>query len=166
MTKMTRFRRPVDMQQGAPRQRTATQNLLSKYFAQDFFTYTIPIVVPLAAGDTTDGNVTLDADSDFLWQKFTAMVFDNTDVPLSPINVGLTLIITDTGSGRNLSNTPVPLNGISGSGELPFILPTPKVFKASGQIQVTLANPSATEYNRVYLNFIGQKCYLKAQPLM
>lgn len=154
-----RFRRPPNMQQP----RTAVQSALSKYFAQDFFTYVIPITETIAAGGTTDGNVTLDADSDFLWQKFTFQALLNSDG--SAIEQNLTkcgLIITDTGSGRNLSNSTVPLAAFAGSGELPFILPTPKIFKASGQIQVTVNNFGDAALDSLYLVFIGQKCYLKA----
>ena len=112
-----RFRRPPNMQR---RPQTAVQSALSKYFAQDFFTYVIPITDTIAAGGTTDGNVTLDADSDFLWQKFTFLATLNSDG--SAIEQNLTkcgIIITDTGSGRNLSNSTVPLSAFAGSGELP-----------------------------------------------
>jgi hypothetical protein len=142
--------------------RTAVQSALSKYFAQDFFTYVIPITESIAAGGTTDGNVTLDADSDFLWQKFTFLALDNSAAAIEQNLTKCGLIITDTGSGRNLSNSTVPLAAFAGSGELPFILPTPKIFKASGQIQVTVNNFGDTTLSSLYLVFIGQKCYLKA----
>lgn len=163
--KMNRFRRPVNMQAQPPRQRTAVQDLLSKYFAQDGFTYTIPLVEALAPGQQQEGNVTIEADSDFLWQKATALVLSDDDAAVALNDAALTIVITDTASGRNLSNTGVPLNGIYGTGQLPFIQPTPKVFKASGQIQVAVANIGGATYNAIYLNFIGQKCYLKASAM-
>lgn len=153
------FRRPPNMQQ---RPRTAVQDALSKYFAQDFFTYVIPFTETIAAGGTTEGNVTLDADSDFLWQKFTFLALDDADAALEQNLTRCGIIITDSGSGRNLSNSTVPLAALAGSGELPFIMPTPKIFKASGQILVTVNNFGAAAINELYLVFIGQKCYLKA----
>lgn len=162
--KMTRYRRPPTQQQ-ARQPRSAVQTLMQKYFAQDFFTYVIPITEPLNADTQTDANVNIEADSDFLCQKLTAMVLldDDSVVPLD--EAALTIVILDTGSGRNIMSSAVPLNGMFGTGQLPFILPTPKVYKASGQIQVTVFNVGAANYNAVYLNFIGQKCFLKASKM-
>jgi hypothetical protein len=42
----------------------------SKYMAKDFFVYQIGPFGALAPAAQLPGNVTLDADSDFLWQKF------------------------------------------------------------------------------------------------
>lgn len=136
----------------------------SKYMAKDFFTYTIPFVAALAPSGQTSGNFTLDADSDFLWQKFAAyaqVASDGTTVS-NEILPGVTIIITDTASGRNLMNNPVPLASLSGSGRLPFILPTPKVFQARGTVQVQLSNiTDGVTYSQIYLAFEGTKLFLR-----
>ncbi len=67
--------------------------------------------------------------------------------------------ITDSGSGRNLFETPLPISAVFGTGELPFILPTPKLFAARSTINITVANFSAaTEYN-LRFSFIGYKVF-------
>lgn len=138
------------------------------YIARDFFTYVIALTTPIAAAGQAAGNVTLDADSDFVWQKFTyyADVGDAGQTNDTGVIGGLTLLITDTASGRSLSNVPVPLAAYSGNGQLPFILPVGKVFKASGQITVNLFNiTDDTEYSSVYLCFHGQKGFKPAGQL-
>lgn len=157
-------RRPQNLSGPAPQD--AVQRVLQKYFAKDFFTYCIAVTSSLAPGALGSGNVTLDADADFLWQKLTvyADVADDGQTANTQVLPGVTLVITDTGSGRKLMNTGVPLAAIAGDGRLPFIVPTPKIFKASGQIEVSLANiTDNTTYTSIYLAFIGQKCFLKAQ---
>lgn len=135
------------------------------YIARDFFTYVIAITTAIAPAGTAAGNVTLDADSDFVWQKFTAYVDVGDDGQTADLTVvpGLTLLVTDTASGRSLSNVPVPLAAYSGNGQLPFILSTPKIFKASGQITVNLLNiTDNTTYSSTYLCFHGQKGFKAA----
>lgn len=130
------------------------------YIARDFFTYVIAITTPIAPAGPAAGNVTLDADSDFVWQKFTyyADIDDAGQTADAAVVAGLTLLVTDTASGRSLSNVPLPLAAYSGNGQLPFILPTPKIFKASGQITVNLLNiTDDVTYSSVYLCFHGQK---------
>lgn len=138
------------------------------YIARDFFTYVIALTSPIAPAGTQAGNVTLDADSDFVWQKFTYYV-DVGDAGQNAGNAevgGLTLLVTDTASGRSLSNVPVPLPAYAGNGQLPFILATPKIFKASGQITVNLLNITTDiTYSSVYLCFHGQKGFKAAGQL-
>jgi hypothetical protein len=59
-------------------------------------------------------------------------------------------------------NAPIPLAALAGSGQLPFILPTPKIFQARGTIAVQLANVTAGDtYSSIYLEFIGTKLFLR-----
>jgi hypothetical protein len=135
------------------------------YIARDFFTYVIALTTPIDPAGVAAGNVTLDADSDFVWQKFTyyADVGDAGQDNQTSVVGGLTLLVTDTASGRSLSNVPVPLAAYAGNGQLPFILSTPKIFKASGQITVNLLNiTDDITYSSVYLCFHGQKGFKAA----
>lgn len=133
-----------------------------KYFAKDFFAYVIGPFGDLAPDAQLPGNVTLDADSDFLWQKFNVFaLFNNgvtTEVETKP---AITVTIKDTASGRDLMNGPLPLANLAGDGQLPFILPTPKVFQARGTIAVNVVNlhPDNT-YTDLYLVFVGTKLFL------
>ena len=72
-----------------------------------------------------------------------------------------TLTIKDTASGRDLMNAPVPIPTLAGNGQLPFILPTPKVFQARGTIAVQVQNVSSDDtYTDLYLVFCGTKLFL------
>lgn len=136
----------------------------SKYFAKDFFAYVIGPFDDLANGQQLPGNVTLDADSDFLWQKFNcfSMFVDGNGDTVIDTKPMVTLTIKDTASGRDLMNGPVPLANLAGDGQLPFILPTPKVFQSRGTIAVNVQNihPSIT-YLSIYLTFVGTKLFLR-----
>ena len=117
----------------------------------------------LAAAASATGSVTIQADSDFMLQKLTyfadiaaAAQTDSTRViPL------ITVQITDSGSGRNIFETAIPVPSIYGTGELPFILPTPKLFSARSTINVTVANFDAASAYNLRLSFIGYKVFYK-----
>jgi hypothetical protein len=129
------------------------------YFARDFFTYELDITALAAAASTTQ-TFTIQADSDFLWTK--AAYFADIAVAIqtqSSLVVPLaTVLIQDTGSGRNLMSSAVPISSIFGSGGLPMILPRQRLFVARSQVQVTVTNfaVAGTTYN-IRLSFIGEK---------
>jgi hypothetical protein len=136
----------------------------SKYFAKDFFIYQIGPFASLAPAAQLPGNVTLDADSDFLWQKFNvfATIGSAGETQATQAVPAITITIKDTASGRDLMNGPVPLPSLAGSGQLPFILPTAKIFQARGTISVNIANISGDDtYTGIYLAFIGTKLFLR-----
>lgn len=136
----------------------------SKYMAKDFFVYQIPFTSAIAAGGQATNQVTLDADADFLWQKFTCYAAVGSDGQTESTRVvpGLSVIITDTASGRQLMNSAVPLAALIGTGPLPFILPTPKIFQSRGTISAQLQNlTDNTTYSQVYLAFVGTKLFLR-----
>ncbi len=136
----------------------------SKYFAKDFFAYVIGPFASLAPAAQLPGNVTLDADSDFLWQKFNVFATTGNDGATfdSQVVPAITVTIKDTASGRDLMNGPIPLPALAGSGQLPFILPTAKIFQARGTISVNIVNVSDNAtYTGIYLTFVGTKLFLK-----
>jgi hypothetical protein len=138
-------------------------NIPSKYFAKDFFVYQIGPIASLAPAATQPGNVTLDADSDFLWQKFNvfATVASAGATQSTQVVPALTVTIKDTASGRDLMNAAIPFPSLAGSGQLPFILPTAKIFQARGTISINVSNISAgTTYTGIYVTFIGTKLFL------
>ena len=129
-------------------------------FVEDWFTYEVDAAA-LAAGGIFNGNIQIQADSDFKLVKLAgicdiagAAQTDSTRVvPL------ITMNIVDTGSGRTLMSAAAPWGSIVGSGPLPFILPVPRIFKARSNIAVTLTNYSVgTTYN-VRLSLIGTKIF-------
>ena len=135
----------------------APQNTIFK----DFFIYQEDFS-NVQASTAQTGNIQIQADSDFALQKLTmfadingaAVTADSRVLPL------VTIQITDSGSGRNLIETPAPIPNFFGNGELPFILPTPKIFEARATVTINIANYSAgTDYGSIRLSFIGYKIF-------
>lgn len=137
--------------------RTASQTP-SRYGARDFFTYGINIQ-NLLAGAQSPGQFTVDAGWDFMWQKATFYAIDDTGAILTDPN--LTIVITDTGTGRAMMNIPLAIPAIFGTGSLPFILPTSKLFQARATVAVLVqSNEAAINYDNVYLQFVGTQLFL------
>jgi len=115
----------------------------------DFFAYSTGILaLGATVGATQLNNITIQADSDFVWEKLT--YFADTGAALTEATRVIplvTLMITDTGSGRQMFNQPVSLNAIAGPGGLPYILSRPKLFDANSTIQISLVNRLAQAYN-------------------
>jgi hypothetical protein len=128
--------------------------------AKDFYIYEEDFD-SVANGQSGTGNIAIQADSDFVIQKLSyfadiggaAQTADNRVIPL------MTVQLTDTGSGRQLFEEPVSIPALFGTGELPFILPTPKVLPARSTFQVDVANFSDSTTYRLRLSFIGYKLF-------
>jgi len=117
-------------------------------------------VASIANSASANDSFTIEADADFELHKLTyiAAIADLTQTESSRVVPLVTVIITSTGSGRQLMDAAVPIPSMFGTGEIPFILPQPKIFKARSAIQVTFQNYSnATTYTNVKLAFIGVK---------
>ncbi len=136
----------------------ATQE--SRYGAKDYFTYGIRIQA-LAASAQQPGSFTVDAGWDFLWSKATYYAINNAG-GVVVTNPNLSIIITDTGTGRAMSNIPIAVPGIFGTGDLPFILPTQKLFQARATVSVQLINnDAAITFSNIYLQFVGTQLFLR-----
>lgn len=128
--------------------------------AKDFYIYEEDFD-SIANGQSGTGNINIQADSDFVIQKLTyfadiagaAQTANTRVVPL------MTVQLTDTSSGRQLFEEPVAVEALFGNGQLPFILPTPKILPARSTFQVEVANFSASTTYRLRLSFIGYKLF-------
>lgn len=127
---------------------------------RDFYIYTAESLALAAAGNSNT-IINIESDSNFLLQKFSyqadiaAAAFTANTRPIP--NVTIQLI--DSGSGRQLMQNPVPVSSFMGDGQLPFILPNPRLFLANSTIQIAFANfDTAVTYN-IRLSFIGYKIY-------
>ncbi len=127
---------------------------------KEFFTYEEDFT-GLVAGNSATGNISIQADSDFVLQKLTyqADIGGVAQTDSGRIIPNVTLVITDTGSGRQLMESAVPIQSLFGSGELPFILPTPRVFLSRSTIALVVANFDAAVTYNIRLSFIGYKLY-------
>lgn len=129
-------------------------------YVEDFFVYTVSFLA-LANGATALGNIQIQADSDFKWIKSTyqadiaAAAYTESSQPIP----NATLQIVDSGSGRQLFFNATPIETVFGRGQLPFILPIPRVFRARSNIQLTVANFDAAETYNIRLALIGMKVF-------
>ena len=132
------------------------------YVARDFYTYQENFFeADLIAGATVNGSIDIQADSDFVWLKsaFFADISganqtaDDLVIPLCSIQ------IVDTGSGRNLVESAVPIPSLFGTGQLPFVMPIPRLFFARSTIQLQVTNFNAASAYNLRLSFIGYKAY-------
>lgn len=143
------------------------QELQQVFGVRDFFVYEVDFTTLAAAGTAISG-FTVQADSSFLWQ-YGAYYADKANDGTTKANqevAGVTVTIQDQSSGRQLMSSAVPIPSIFGSGELPFLLPTPRFFRAQTQVTVSVANiTDGVTYSRVMLQFIGTKLYKFAQSV-
>ena len=129
--------------------------------ASEFYTYAVSFV-DLANGTDASDIINIEADSYFKAQKLTYFADLSAGAAITESARVLPLVsilITDTGSGRQLSNTSIPIPALFGTGELPFILPTPKVFKPRSAVSFKVSNYSAGTTYDLYLNLHGCKLW-------
>lgn len=131
-----------------------------KLLGQEFYTYGL-VFSGLANGTQATGVINIEADSYFKVQKLTyfadiALAAQTDSSRIVPL---VTVSVTDTGSGRQLMNEAQPIPALFGTGELPFILPTPKIFKPRTSLSITIANFSSGSTYNVRLLFNGAKLW-------
>lgn len=127
---------------------------------RDFFVYGINFA-SLAAAASTESSIQIQADSAFEIQKlaFFADIAGAAQTESTRVLPLVTLQITDTGTGRQVFNTPIPIPSIMGDGRIPFILPTTKVFSPSSAVLISVANYSAATAYLLRLQLIGAKVF-------
>jgi len=123
----------------------------------------------LAASSNRTGNFITQNDSAFVICKTAYVATDTSNAAIAsvqPFGSGassttftpITITINDSGSGRSYMDTPVPIDTVFGTAQLPFVWPIPKVVDPASSVQATLTNLSATAMN-VRLAFIGYKVF-------
>lgn len=158
---------PVLMPSSAPAPGMAPPNTLPMSPAEDFFDPTrdgtdimfyATSVASIANGASSNSQIQIDSGVDFYWfattyQSDIAAAAQTESTVVIPL---VTVLINDTGSRKNLQNTPVPLSSLAGPGERPYRLVRPRLFRASSTINFTWANYSAgTTYTNTYLVLHG-----------
>ncbi len=137
--------------------KTSVEN--GKRYLYDYYVYSASYT-DLAAAASQTGRINIEADADFVVEKMTffAEIAGAVQTDASRVIPLATMLINDSGSGRNLQNEPVYIPSIFGDGRLPFVLPLPRTFRANSTISVTAANVSAaTTYANLQISFIGYK---------
>lgn len=133
---------------------------MRSYNNYDFFVYETDFS-GLAAAASASNSFTVQQEADFILTKInvTADIAGGAITESTRIIPLVTVLINDTGSGRNLMSQAIPIPNLFGSGGLPFILPRQRIFVASSVVNVTVSNYSAgTTYN-LRLSFIGEKAF-------
>lgn len=136
--------------------------------AKDFYVYT-ETFTSVINGTSQSGNIDIQADSDFQLQKLTVTTYPdlNSQYDVSDeVLPSVTIQITDSGSGRNLFENPIPVPSVFGNGRLPFILPTAKIFPARSTITLNISNfatDSEADIDRIDFSFVGYKIFRSGQ---
>lgn len=111
-------------------------------------------------------NIQIDAGSDFFLTALTYFAtLDGSTAVISVTNYAVpvvTVLITDSGSNRQLMNAPVPLNLIFGDGNHPHRLIHPRLFFRNSAITVALQSidtPADSTWANIWLNFEGFRIY-------
>ena len=124
------------------------------------YTYSAPFTGAFVLGPlaTVTVSVSIDADSDFLafnLNKIATLADNVTFVAFLPAS----LLLTTTGGGSRLMDSPQHIENMSGVGLLPGTPPWPIWLPGSSvlQVQLTSLDPAVT-YN-VWLNFPGIKIF-------
>lgn len=133
-----------------------------QYGAKDYFIYSAVLTGGLSTGSTDVSSFNVDKDSDFMWTKGTYFALLTGGAAFNAGNrpiPGITVTIKDTTSGRDLMTTPVPIPAMFGTGELPFILPVPKLLPATSTITINFASIDDADYSFVGLYFHGPKLF-------
>lgn len=140
---------------GAGQGRNPFKSFLSPSADQiDITFYTTSIT--LTAGQSLPSSINIDAGNDFYWfaasiqGSIAGSAYDPTSFfPVVPL---INVVITDSGSQRQLMNAPVPIGAISGNGQLPYRLLLPRLFKGNSIIQFAWSSFEAA--NTILLQYV------------
>lgn len=127
-----------------------------------FFIYTADFL-PLGISATATVNTQIQNDSHFVCIGGAALVTNTTDTTVinSPSGAnasGKLVQITDVAAGFPLSQVPVPLENLLGSGQLPAVWALPKLFRKGTTIATQVQNLIATAHN-VRISYWGIRIY-------
>jgi hypothetical protein len=138
---------------------SSTPNAPLVQYVRDYYVYGIN-ALNFAAGATFIGNIQIDASSDFELTKMTVTAnLTGADTLLTSDQFYVTMLMVDSGSGRNLFSIPIALRGLMGDGRLPYILPVPRRFPARTNIALTFANYSQALTYDLRVAFHGAKIF-------
>jgi hypothetical protein len=120
------------------------------------FNYGIDFL-PAVLSTTTFGNISIQADSDFIIVAAVGVVTDTTNLTVLSF-VPQLVQLTDGGSGRNLFSLPQHYHNVFGTADEPAYWPQPKVLDRGSTFTVAIQNLEATSRN-TRLAFLGFKVY-------
>lgn len=127
---------------------------------REFFIYGAEFLA-LAAGTTVTNIIAIQADAEFEALKlcYASDLAAGVQTESTRTIPQCKILITDSGSDKQLMNLAVDFTTIFGNGSEPFILPVPKRFRRNGGINIALTNYSAAQSYNIRLSFIGCKIW-------
>lgn len=127
----------------------------------DVVWYGVRVTGLVLAAPTATGIINIDADSDFycVAMSYQADIAGAALTEATNIIPLVTLQITDTGSGKSLSNIPMPIGAMMGDGKRPYRLPRPRVFLSNSTIQNNFTMFTAAVTYNITILFHGYKVY-------
>jgi hypothetical protein len=130
---------------------------------KDWFSYPVTFTT-LLNGVAQSTNIPIDAGSDFYMTALTYLATDAAGTTVLTANTRIlplvTILLTDSGSNRQLMQNPVPLDAIAGDGAWPHRLIHPRLFLRNSNIQVLVQSFDANAtYGTLRLNFEGFRIY-------
>lgn len=135
---------------------------------EDFFSYVFPRFTALAPGATQVQTVTIQADSDFVVEDltFTADIAGATQTDGTRLLPNATVLLTDTGSGRQLSSLGIPIQALFGTGQEPYTLHILALPNSFIQFRVQYLDVTgAGTANNIYVEIYGQLLLYRGLPL-
>jgi len=141
-----------------------TQAFNPRETGSDYFWYSHVAIQTLSSvNPNAAAIINLDADSDFycVALSYQASIADAVLTEATNVLPLVRVQITDTGSGKALMNTPMPLTAIAGDGKRPYRFVRPRVFLANATIQLAFSSyvAAATTYSDLQLVLHGYKIY-------
>lgn len=140
---------------------------IKKAYQLDPFTFVLNFL-PATASATTTARFTVQNDSAFAICKTAYIASDTSDAAVSGLQPfgsgGLTsfapflVTLTDSGSGRALSDLGIPIDSWFGTGQRPYLWTIPKLLDPNSTFEAGVQNLSATD-RRVRLAFHGYKVF-------
>lgn len=144
------------------------QNSDGAKFTSDYYIYGVGpgvngTIGNLIAGASANVQITIQADSDFEWDYTTvyAEIDAATASPLPDnIDIPVTVLISDGGSGRQLFNQPIPVTTLAGLGREPYILPQKRIFMGKSTVTFNFTNfDGALQVDNLFLSLHGRKIF-------
>lgn len=126
-------------------------------FISVFYSYSM-LFSAVASGATSNQNLQIQADSNFMITELSYFAFDTT-TNAAPATFTSTIQLTDTGSGMTLFDRAIPITSVFGTAQLPFVMPISRVISANAVLTGTLNAGVLANATTIYLVFHGFKIY-------
>lgn len=112
---------------------------------EDYFWYVTTPANISSVATPQQSVIQIDADSEFLWiaTSYSANIAGAALTEATNVIPLVTVQIQDGGSGKFLSNAPMPLSAIAGDGKRPYRLIGPRTFAPNSTINFNWANQVA-----------------------